>query len=99
MVAELMVAPRLIHDSMVCPHREVPEGTLATTMMVRWIEPDELFARMVNLENEAVQARQRSSSATEVTDTRTLGMPKSSQTTLRNKQHGSEIKAVFEEEL
>ena len=41
-------------------------------------ELDELFARMVSLENEAVQARQRSSSATEVTDTRTLGKPKSS---------------------
>ena len=35
------------------------------------------------------------SSATEVTDTRTLGKPKSSQTTLRNRQHGSEIKAVL----
>ena len=35
------------------------------------------------------------SSATEVTDTRTLGNPKSSQTTLRNGQHGSEIKAVL----
>ena len=27
------------------------------------IEPDELFARMVSLENEAVQARQRQASA------------------------------------
>ena len=35
------------------------------------------------------------SSATEVTDTRTLGSPKSLQTTLRNGQHGSEIKAVW----
>ena len=35
------------------------------------------------------------SSATEATDTRTLGNPKSSQTTLRNGQHGSEIKAVL----
>ena len=40
------------------------------------------FARMVNLKNE-------------VTDTRTLGNPKSPQTTLRNGQHGSEIKAVL----
>ena len=35
------------------------------------------------------------SSATEVTDTRTLGKPKSSQITLRSRQHGSEIKAVL----
>ena len=37
----------------------------------------------------------RCSSATEGTDTRTLGKPKSSQTMLRNGQHGSGIKAVL----
>ena len=35
------------------------------------------------------------SSTTEATDTRTLGKPKSSQATLRNGRHGSEIKTVL----
>ena len=60
------------------------------------IEPDEPFARMVSLEKEAVQARQRSSSATEVTDSRTLASRSRPQATLRNGQHGSEMKAVLE---
>ena len=59
------------------------------------IEPDELFARVVNLEIEAVHARQRSSSATEVTDTRTLASRSRPQATLRNRQHGNGIKAVL----
>ena len=61
------------------------------------IEPDELFARMVNLENEVVQARQCSISATEVTDTRTLASRSRPQDALRNRQHGNGIKFVLKE--
>ena len=61
------------------------------------VEPNQLFARLVSLENAAVQARQRSGSATEVTDVRTLASRCRPQSSLRNRQHGSEIKAVLRE--
>ena len=72
----------MIHGSMSCPHQRCTRVYVVRNVdgevQADPSEPDELFARLVSLENEKVQARQRSSSATEVTDTRTLGKTKSS---------------------
>ena len=56
------------------------------------VDPNE---SMSCLQGRSVSRMKWCSSATEVTDTRTLAKPKSSQTTLRNRQHGSEIKAAL----
>ena len=74
-------------------HRGVLEGTSSTTMMVRWKLTR--LSLMSCLQGWSISRMKWCSSATEVTDTRTLGNPKSSQNTLRNGQHGSEIKAVL----
>ena len=95
MVAERMVAPRLstaVYD-VPRPHRGVLEGTSSTRMVVRWKLTR--LSLMSCSQGWSISRMKWCSSATEATDTRTLGNPKMSQTTLRNGQHGSEIKAVL----
>ena len=65
-------------------HRGVLEGTSSTTMMVRWKLTR--LSLVSCLQGWSISRMKWCSSATEVTDTRTLGNPKSSQTMLRNGQ-------------